>query len=965
MKITTQKPDVIGICETWIQDDPLNEWFYPSECLQIEGYNLYRYDNPAAIRGGIILYIKAKYDGGVCKQMNATAKIFEESAWHWISIPASDSSNSPEKLLFGCIYRKGSSTSENNTNLNTVLEKACKLNDIVTICGDFNFPSIKWGIESDNLKAITSATATTFKDTMDDLFLTQHVSSATRKRGKDLPSTLDLVFTDYNQVINKPTVESPIKKSDHGVVAWKSTFKVSNNTNNTPMEPKFNYFKGHYKAMREDLTKIDWASKFKDCDTINDMTTKFEEIIGDLRGKHIPLKKVGKKSQCPWVNLKSIKAIKRKYHAWKRFQLTRSHNQYLQYVKERNRATKTLRKSRREFEKKIAKEASSNPKAFYQYVNSYKKKSTTFIRLKKKFTNQNNGTDQNNEELTESDLDTAEELNAFFKSVFTKDSDTAALNVNQFFRTFTDTEEIGEPFNLPYNLSNGNTSLTDFDFTKEDVLNLLRVINPNKSAGDDEIHPRLLKECANELAMPIYMLFKCSIDTGTVPDTWKSATITPLHKSDDRDIAENYRPISITSQMIKLLEKLVRSKLVNHLTANGIISKDQHGFCEKKSCMTNLLETLDYVTKMVDNGFQVDEIFLDFCKAFDKVSHERLLYKLHSMGIEDKALQWVSSFLTNRRQRVRVNGVYSSWADVTSGVPQGSVLGPILFVAFINDLPATIFSDCKLFADDSKIYGLASTPEDIQKIQDDLCKAYEWSKEWGMEFHPKKCKVLHFGKKNIEHKYLLGEHLVEPVNHEKDLGVVISDDLGWAEHIKTCVSKANRMIGIIRRTFSHINQDMFLVLYKTFIRPHLEYCPEVWNPYLVKDINSLEKVQRRATKLVSNLQDLPYEERLTKLKLFPLQDRRLRGDMITTFKLLNGLLDADKDNLVPLSKSTRDSRSHNQQIYCNIPRTNTRKYFFTNRIILPWNTLSQETISSDTVVTFKARYDKERLGGFI
>ena len=173
------------------------------------------------------------------------------------------------------------------------------------------------------------------------------------------------------------------------------------------------------------------------------------------------------------------------------------------------------------------------------------------------------------------------------------------------------------------------------------------------------------------------------------------------------------------------------------------------------------------------------------------------------------------------------------------------------------------------------------------------------------------------------------------------------------------------MVGIIRRTFSYINKEMFLILYKTFIRPHLEYCPEVWNPYLAKDINSVEKVQRRATKLVSNFQDLSYEERLNKLKLFPLQERRLRGDMITTFKLLNGFLDADHDKLVPLSRSERNSRSHNCQLYCNVPRTNVRKYFFTNRIILPWNTLRQETISSDTVDTFKARYDRERLSGFI
>ena len=235
------------------------------------------------------------------------------------------------------------------------------------------------------------------------------------------------------------------------------------------------------------------------------------------------------------------------------------------------------------------------------------------------------------------------------------------------------------------------------------------------------------------------MIFQYSLKHGTVPDTWKRATITPIFKSEDRTSAENYRPISITSQLCKLLEKLIRKQLMDHLVDNKILSEHQHGFCNKRSCMTNLLEALDEITELVDEGMCVDELFLDFRKAFDKVSHIKLLHKLRSVGITGIFLQWIHSFLADRVQRVKVNNSCSTWRDVTSGVPQGSVLGPVLFLIFINDLPEGIKTNCKLFADDSKIYGKAETVEDRNRIQEDIDTCYRWAKLWSMQFHLKKC----------------------------------------------------------------------------------------------------------------------------------------------------------------------------------------------------------------------------------
>ena len=334
------------------------------------------------------------------------------------------------------------------------------------------------------------------------------------------------------------------------------------------------------------------------------------------------------------------------------------------------------------------------------------------------------------------------------------------------------------------------------------------------------------------------------------------------------------------------------------------------------------------------------------------------------MGIHGTLLQWLSNFLSDRSQRVKVNNAYSEWKEVTSGVPQGSVLGPILFIIYINDFPLFLKNYCKMFADDAKIYGKAESVSDNESLQHDLNLCVNWSKEWLMEFNRSKCKVLHFGTKNKDYKYYIDGHMVTPVEEEKDLGIIVSEDLKWTKQTIATTKKANKMIGLVKHTFSYMNKEMFLVLYKTLIRPLLEYCPQVWSPYMKKNINLLENIQRRATKLVPELYDVPYEERLKRLKLFPLKDRRVRGDMISAYKMINGIIKVNREKIVPLHNNL-STRSHHQQLNGAIVKNNRRKNFFTQRIVRPWNDLSTNTISSDNVNTFKGRYDKEKLGHYV
>ena len=240
--------------------------------------------------------------------------------------------------------------------------------------------------------------------------------------------------------------------------------------------------------------------------------------------------------------------------------------------------------------------------------------------------------------------------------------------------------------------------------TVEDIITKLYKLKPDKSPGIDQIHPHVLKECREKIAVPLFIIFKKSMEEGYTPEDWRQARVTPIFKKGSKRQACNYRPVSLTSVPCKIMESLVRDAILKHLNENNLLSNKQHGFIKGRSCMTNLLSTLEDLTRSLDEGFDIDILYLDYSKAFDTVPHKRLISKLQAYGISGKILDWVRSFLSHRRQNVGVRNAHSEWADVRSGVPQGSVLGPILFVIYINDLPDIVSSTTKMFADDTKIY---------------------------------------------------------------------------------------------------------------------------------------------------------------------------------------------------------------------------------------------------------------------
>jgi hypothetical protein len=457
---------------------------------------------------------------------------------------------------------------------------------------------------------------------------------------------------------------------------------------------------------------------------------------------------------------------------------------------------------------------------------------------------------------------------------------------------------------------------------------------------------------------------------GLVPDAWKDANITPLFKKDLRHAKQNYRPISLTAIIGKVMENLVKSPMVNYLSRYDLISKNQHGFVRKKSCMTNLLETLDIITEVVNRGFSIDLIFLDFAKAFDMVSHAGLLVKLKSFGFDDQLIKWMKSYLSGRRQRVVLGDIVSSWKDVLSGIPQGSILGPLLFLLFINDMPDLLNEFCKLFADDTKLIAAIRNTTDCLMLQTDIDKATHWAETWKMQFNNKKCKVMHIGKKNPTYQYTMQNSIsertiLEETSAERDLGIILSKDLKWKHQVQKAANKANSMLGVLKRTFSHWTPETVKILYTTFVRPHLEYASSAWSPYQKQDIIRLENVQRRATKLVPSLRNLNYEKRLEIIGLSSLSDRRQRGDAIQLFKLINKFNSVEwyHPNLITNSLNTQGPasaiRGHNQRYQRQFTRNcPSREHFFSNRTIPIWNSLPKQVVEARSINDFKVNYDR-------
>jgi hypothetical protein len=444
---------------------------------------------------------------------------------------------------------------------------------------------------------------------------------------------------------------------------------------------------------------------------------------------------------------------------------------------------------------------------------------------------------------------------------------------------------------------------------------------------------------------------------GCIPHDWTQAIVTPVFKRGDAANVDNYRPISLTSVACKIMERVVSADMLHYLRQNNIISNHQHGFLSGRSTSTNLLETLNDWTLAIKNRQSIIVAYIDYSKAFDCVTREKLLIKLSAYGITGNLLKWIDSFLSNRTQRTRVGSSLSDIVYLTSGVVQGSVIGPLLFLLFINEISELLCCDrctCKLYADDVKLYTAVFLNEDTALLQNKLDVLFEWSSAWQLNISTSKCATMQINTLPGCPDLCLNNIALSNVKEFKDLGVVIDNNLKFTSHVNYVVAKASARACLIHKCFVSKDVHTLTRAYKAYVRPLLEYASCVWSPVYTTSIKLIESVQRKFTKRLQGYSHLNYTSRLTNLGMESLELRRLHSDLIFTYKILLGLTKINPADFFTFPSSAHNTRGHAHKLVLNDSRVNVRQHFFADRVIKPWNSLKVGPSSFNSISSFKS-----------
>ena len=837
------------------------------------------------------------------------------------------------KCYFVVVYRPPSNNSRQNRELLDFLLSLCIGKEIV-ILGDFNLPRIDWKNDS-SMYQYFDPLSNYFLSCFNSLGLVQWVKLPTFIISGN---TLDLILTSEHDRIGEISALPPLPGCNHTPLICDYIFMHASSNHQTAISKKRDWVRGKYSRINSHIRDIDWDSEFEGLD-LDSQTARFSVILDDLIAAYVPLTR----PQKSFSKLRPpCQMTKKRKHTWNSFmEAKRLHGRKslsasiaLERYKRANWEYKNyLINYQINYENSLSESFGSNPKAFHKYIRSKKVSPPSIGPLKSG------------------------------NSIITYNHSMAVLFNHSFSSVFRESVSVPSPHQM------SDVQLTDFNISLADVETLLSRLDVSSSMGPDGIHPRLLRSCP-AIARPLYLIYSESLSLGSVPLLWKTSEVIPIFKKGVRSDPLNYRPISLTSVCCKTLERAIAEQLTLFLEENNLLSRDQFGFRRGRTVQDQLPLAYESVTKWYDEGSVVDVILFDFAKAFDVVDHKVLLAKLRCIGIGGKVLSWLESFLCGRSMFVSVGDSKSSRSPVRSGVPQGSVLGPLLFLVHVNFIPNYIRNRCKIFADDLKLYlkiralTIATLAVDITSCQRDIDMVAAVAESWGLFFNIHKCFGLRFHRRLVDwdelgalDRYYIKGSEIQMVSSHKDLGVFIDTSLRFHIHIRSIASKASGMVSNYLKSTLCRSRKFMLSILKTHIRPLMEFCSSVWCTNYLEDLRLLESVQRRWTRHIDGLSDLSYDERLKDLDLYSVQGRLLRADLIMCWKIFHGLSSIAPEDLFLLDSHPR-TRGHRFKIRHKFAYTEARKRFFSIRCISSWNSLPDSVVSSSTLQTFKSGLHK-------
>jgi hypothetical protein len=882
-------------------------------------YSLVRRDRPDSVGGGVCLF----YDDSVsCIQICVPAMFAH------LELLCVDIHKGSVKQRFILVYNPPASSISYISDLCSCLDILCDIDYVCTIVGDFNMPDIMWHDLS-----IQPTRSADFINFIINNGFSQLICEPTR--GNNI---LDLILTNDDLAACNIAIQSPFSTSDHSSIVWTAWFPTMSDKidERHVCDYLLNFAHADYEGLRTFLAHIDWLHVFHLFHPldVNSLWSAFKQVIYDAIALYVP--KFKRTSQKPKLYPSYItRALNKKKSLWRKRHTIADR---LAYKVHALKCDKLIRQHQAALERHVIN--SKSVSAFYNHVNKKLNSAHKVAPLC-----------QSNGAVLLSDDDKADVLNAYFASVFIPSDNLSSSSCN--LPSCNAPVSSGVCFSIPV------------------VLNALRNCKNTLSSGPDHIPSVFWSKLANILSFPVAVIFTSSYQSSCVPNDWKHAFVTPVYKKGDASCVKNYRPISLTCTLCKVMESIVKKNIIDHVTTHNLLDCNQHGFLPSHSTASQLLECTYDWCKADNDKLPIDVLYIDFSKAFDTVSHSILAAKLKSFNFCESTVNWLSSFLSDRTQAVKCNHSMSQSISVTSGVPQGSVIGPILFVLFINDLPSICHPCCvKLYADDVKIYFAIHNNNDRVVLQKCLDRINDWAILCHLTFSFDKCQYLQIGYYDLNLSYVLGTHKIKPCESVTDLGVRIHSSLKPSSHCSLIAKKANSRAKLIIKCFLSRSASNFIRAFMCYVRPLLEYASVVWNPWLLQDINLIENVQRSFTRKVCFLCNLPavsYDERLVLFNMEKLELRRLKFDLIETFKIIHQFTACNLHNVLNLhnSVSVHNTRGHAYKLVINRTCTSTFKFHFVNRIAAVWNFLPSECFSTNLISVFKSRLHRIDLNRFL